>query len=113
MLVQRLGDQLLAGARFAGDQHAQMGVGQAADAAKQRLQRWSLTDQGVVVGRRRCFVGGGFGLLQSTGDAVEHQVQIKGFGQIIEGALLVGAYRAVEVRVGGHNDYRQAGVGGL
>ena len=50
-IMDRLGDDLLAGAVFAQDQHGQIGVGHAADDRAQGLDGRALADQPHLLGR--------------------------------------------------------------
>ncbi|MNX19999.1 hypothetical protein D3C86_499330 [compost metagenome] len=108
VLVQGMGDQLLAGAALAVDQHRDAGAGQSAYGAKHLLHGGGLTDD---------LRGGGSLLLASLALGAllfqmilgaAHQgdclVDVERLGQVFEGAALVGVDRAVEIRVRRHDD---------
>ena len=86
--MQGTRDQLLAGARFAGDHHRGGRLRQAADGAKYILHCWRLAEN------FRCGRGSfdGFGLalafLQCAANQQHRLVDVKGFGQVFEGAPL-------------------------
>ena len=108
--MQSARDQLLAGAGFAGDQHGDMALAQAADGAKHILHRGCLSHHFGRVGL------GGVGdffaqaFLHGTADQLDGFGQVKGFGQVLECPALESADRAVEVGERGHDDHRKAGV---
>ncbi len=114
VLVQGVGDQLLAGTALTVDQHRDAGARQATDGAEHLLHRRCLTDDFGS--------GGGFLLTRLALGALllevilgaAHQghrfIDVERFGQVLEGAALVGVDRAVEIRVGGHDDDGQIGL---
>jgi len=98
--------QLLAGARFAGDQHGGARLTQATDRTKDFLHRGRLAEdfrhQSDLVRRTT--------LVQTFADRSPNQFQclidIEGLRQILEGAALKRRYGALEVGIGGHDDDR-------
>jgi hypothetical protein len=113
VLVQRIGDQLLARARFAGDQHGDDALAEAADGAEHVLHRRRLAENLRHLRRR----GLGLTLVQAFLDGATDQVDrlghVEGLGQVVEGAALEGADGAVEVRIRRHDDHRQVAMPGL
>jgi hypothetical protein len=109
MLVQRARHQLLAGAGFAGDQHRDVALRQAADGPEHILHRRRLPQH---LGRRAHALLGHFlalAFLDGAADQFHRLGQIEGFGQVLEGAALEGGDGAVEVRERRHDDHGQAG----
>ncbi len=108
--VQRMGDQLLAGAGFAVDQHRDVGMAEATDGAEDLLHGRRFADdlrrrQGL---RRRLQVQLLAGMLAGAADQRNGIVDVEGLGQVLEGTALVGGHGAVEVRMRRHDDDRQA-----
>ena len=104
--VQRARDELLAGARFAGDEHRRARLRQAADRAKHLLHRRRLAeDLGRVrdVGGRRRRVPR---LVERAPNQRHRVVDVERLRQVFERAALERGDRAVEVRVRGHDDDR-------
>ena len=94
-IVDRLGDQLLAGARFARDQHGEVVGDHAGDDAIDFLHRRRAADQRgaaaqLLLGQR----GGG---VAAAGDGAAHRlaehVEVERLGEIVEGADFGGAHR--------------------
>ena len=116
VLVQGVGDQLLAGAALAVDQHRDAGARQP-DGAEHLLHGRRLADDLRAAGRilLACLAFGALLLEVILGAA--HQgyrlVDVERFGQVFEGTALVGVDRAVEIRVGGHDDDGQIGLAAM
>ena len=113
--VQGAGHQLLAGAGFAGDQHRQRHLGQAADGAEQGAHGRGVTDQ-LLPGR---FLRVGPGI-RFHGHRYRHAcgrqgargqrhrvVQVEGLGQEFVGATAERAGGAGHIGIGRHHDHRQ------
>ncbi len=116
--VQGVGHQLLAGAGFAGDEHRQRCLRQAADGAEQRAHRRRVTHQlwRLVTGRfgHRCRRGqcrchGGQHALGQR-DCI---VEVEGLGQELVRATAERAGRAGDIGVGRHHHHRQLRQRGL
>ena len=110
VLVQSARDQLLAGAGFAGDQHGDMALAQAADGAEHILHRGCLSHHfgRFGVGGVSDFFAQTF--LHGAADQLDGFGQVKRFGQVLECPTLERADRAVEVGKRGHDDHRQARI---
>ncbi|MND56661.1 hypothetical protein D3C80_477720 [compost metagenome] len=110
--VQGVGHQLLAGTRFAVDQHRDVGVAEAADGAEHLLHGRRFADdlRGARLRRRRFQALLFLGVLEGALDQRHGFVDVEGLGQVLEGAALVGGHRAVQVGMGGHDDHWQARV---
>jgi hypothetical protein len=103
MRVQLAGDELLAHAHLAQDQHVGLGRRDAGDQAPQRSHRRGLAQQGrrgLDGSRRRTPVRDG-----GLDDRDEARV-VPGFGDEVEGAELEGLYREIYFGVGCHSDDR-------
>ena len=105
--MQRARDQLLAGARFAGDEHRHRRARQTTDGAEHLLHRRRLAEQlgrtAVIARARR----GALHALRRASHEIDDLVDVEGLRQVLEGAALVGGDRVAEVGVGGHHDDRQ------
>ncbi|MCY1516120.1 hypothetical protein D9M68_507340 [compost metagenome] len=113
VLVQRARHQLLARARFAGDEHRDVALRQPADGTEHVLHRGRLAEH---FGRGDHALFGHFlalAFVDGAADEFHSARQVEGLGQVLEGAALEGRDRAVEVGERGHDDDRQAGVLGL
>ena len=108
--MQGMGDQLLAGTRFAVDQHGDVGMAEAADGAEYLLHRRRLADdlRRARLVRRQLQALLLLGVLVGALDQGDRLVDVERLGQVFEGAALVGGHRAVEVGMRGHDDHRQA-----
>ncbi len=109
--MQGAGNQFFTGAGFAVDQNSDIGLRQAANGSEDFLHGWGFTDD---FGAHFRLFGGivlhlFFGVGQRSFDNRNGLIDIKGFRQILKGAALVGRYRAVEIRVSGHDDDGQVG----
>ena len=110
--VQRARDQLLAGARFAGDQHRRVATATAgrwrgtppASPAPGRASR--ATSRGRLA---RGLAAQAFAR-RARRISVDRLVDVERLGQIFERAALERRDRAVEIRVRGHDDDRQLGM---
>jgi hypothetical protein len=90
MLVQRARHQLLAGAGFAGDQHRDVALAQAADGAEHVLHGRRLAQH---LGRRGHALLGhllALAFLDGAADQLHRLGQVEGLGQVFEGAALEG-----------------------
>ena len=107
VLVQRPGDELLAGARLPGDEHRDARARQAADGAEHLLHRGRRAEE---LGHpwRPARVGPRL-LTCARGAAHERDrlVDVEGLRQVLEGAALVGRHRIRQIRVRGHHDDRE------
>ena len=110
--VQGMSDELLAGTGLAIDQYGDIGVRQPADGPEYLLHRRRFTDdfRGARLYDRHVKALLLLGMLIGTLDQRYRFVDIEGFGQVLEGATLIGRYGAVQIRMGGHDDHRQARV---
>ncbi|MNF85416.1 hypothetical protein D3C84_678090 [compost metagenome] len=110
--VQGVGDQLLAGAGFAVDQHGDIGVGEPADGAKHLLHGRRLADDfrgaRLLDGRLQALLL--LRVLIGALDQGDRFIDVERLGQVLEGAALIGRHCAVQVGMGGHDDHRQARV---
>ena len=113
VVVQRAGDQLLAGAALAGDHHAEVGVHQPREDAVDLLHRRRAADQRQVVlaagvlllGLRRAARL----VVQRLGDLPQHLLEVEGLRQVLVGADLGGADRGHHRVLRAHHDDRQVG----
>jgi hypothetical protein len=110
VLVQRVGDELLARARLAGDEHGDDALAEAADGAEHVLHGRRLAEDLRDLRHGRLDLSLVQALLDGAPDQVDRLGHVEGLGQVVEGAALEGADRAVEVRVGGHDDDRQVAM---
>ena len=113
VLVQRVGDELLARARLAGDQHRDDALAQPADRAEHVLHRRRLAEDLRHLGGRRVGLALVQAFLDGAADQVDRLGHVEGLGQVVEGAALEGADGAVEIGVRRHDDDRQVAVLGL
>ena len=111
MAVQGAGDEFLAGAGGALDHHRDVRLRQAANGAEYLLHGRRLADDLRPRQRRWFRIAAAFRPPQDGPAHGGHGVvHVEGLGQVFEGAGLVGAYGAVEIRVRRHDDHRQARV---
>ena len=117
-LVNVTGEQLLAGAGFAGDQHGRFAVGDVFGELQLFLKRWVLGDDRA--GRRAFFrprlsrrAGGHPVALKRPENAGRQDFRRKGFEQVIEGAVFHRLHGAVDGAVSGHHDDRRPGRSGF
>jgi len=106
VFVQRAGDELLAGARLAGDQHAHWRLRETADAAKEQLHGGRVAEQ-VTTGER--FIGrrrGGRHALRGPAHEGEQFVDVEGLGDVFEGAALQRLHGGAEIGERRHHDDR-------
>ena len=111
-IVERPGDQFLAGTTLAGDHHRQVGLHQSRQGAVDILHGGRPADQrhglarlvGLAVGRGRLL-----GIGQRPRHHRQHLSDIEGLGQILIGAHFIGADRRHEGVLGAHHDHRQVG----
>ncbi len=113
VLVQRARHELLAGARFARDQHGHVRLRQAADGAEHLLHRRRMAQDLGRLGGQRLDAGFAQALFESAPDQRHRLVDVEWLGQVIEGAALERGHRRIQVREGGDDDDRQAGMAGL
>ena len=109
MLVQRARHQFLARARFAGDQHRDLALAQAADGAEHVLHGRRLAQH---LGRGGHALLGHFlalAFLHRAADQLDRLGQVERLGQVFERAALEGRHGAVQVGERRHDDDRQAG----
>ena len=110
MPVQGARHQFLAGTGLAVDQHRGVRLRQAADGAKDFLQRRALTqDLGYDAGLLCCTI-----LVRRLGNRPAHQIHglidVERLGQVLEGAALESRHGRIEIGIGGHDDDRQIRV---
>ena len=112
VLVQRARDQLLAGARFAGDQHRRRST------AKGGRSRGTppaspAPGRGSPASRPAARVALGFApaLVERAADELHRLVDVERLRQVLERAALERGDRAVEVGIRGHHDDRHAADG--
>ena len=104
VVMQGTRDDLLAGARFAGDEHGDARAGETADGAEYLLHRRRRAAQlrNARHGHRLDVA------LRTRARGAPHEihrmVDVKGLGQILERAAAVGGHRAAQIRVRRHDD---------
>jgi len=112
-VVQGAGDQFLACAGFAQDQHGQIRAHQPRDGAIDLLHRRRTANQRQTLIAHRARLGlGGLGVgrpAQRPFGGRGHVVEIEGFGHIFEGADLGGVDGGEQRVLGAHDDHRQLG----
>ncbi len=113
VLVQGTRHQLLAGTGFAGDEHRDIGLRQAADGAEHVLHRRCLAEDFGSLGCTLLDIGFAQALVERAANQFDRLVDVEGLGQVFEGAALEGGDRRVQIREGGDDDHRDAGVLGL
>jgi hypothetical protein len=112
VLVQRAGHQLLAGARFAGDEYRHARTRETSDRAKHLLHRRRLAQQlGDLRRLRRRILAAARGLTR-TAHQLDGLVDVERLRQILEGAAFIRRHRARQIRMRGHHDDRQRGMSG-
>ena len=113
--VDRAGDQLLARARLAADEHGGLGRGDPADRLVDLLHGAAAPDEGVAAGEAgravhvhgRAHEAAG---LQGLADDAEHARDVEGLEHVVESAQLGGLDRVLGRAEGRHDDDRQLGV---
>jgi hypothetical protein len=117
--VEGAGDQLLAGAALAGDQHRRAGAGDAFDQREDRLHLGALADdvrEGVALRQLAAQVhvlDPQLGLLERLlADHLE-LFDVERLRDVVEGARLHRLDRRAGGGVGGHHDHRRRPLGGL
>jgi hypothetical protein len=108
--MQRAGDELLARAGFAGDQHRRAGVRQAPDRPEHLLHRGGLPENLGRAGRDLLGALLAHALVHRAADQIDRLVDVEGLGQVLERAALECSDRALQIGVGGHDDHRQLRV---
>ena len=109
VLVQRTRHELLAGTRFARDEHRHIRLRQTADGAEDFLHGRRLAEDFRRFRRARFDAGLAQALFQRAADQLDSLVDVKRFGQVFEGAALEGRDGRIEVGKGRDDDDRQAG----
>ena len=111
VLVQRLGDALLAGARFAIDQHRDVRLRQPADRPEHLLHRRRFTDDlgGQTLRHRRGRTPLA-GVRHPAPNQRQRIVDIERLGQVFERAPLIGRHGTVQVGVRRHHDHGKVGM---
>src|SRR5690606_3947803 len=107
--MQRAGNQLLAGARFARDEDRHVRLRQPPDGAEDLLHRRRVAEHvepflHLVLGGR----GEGV-LIDRPADQLDRGLHVEGLGQVFEGAPLERGHRALEIGERGHDDDGQPG----
>ncbi len=116
VVMDRLGDQLLACARLAGDQHAHPAGGHLADGFENLLHRRGAADKVVHPVLRADFLdhpGEVALLMHRLQRSVDHQfqlVRVDGFADVLESAELHRPNRGFHVLICGDHDHRQIGA---
>ncbi|MDT4869427.1 hypothetical protein FQZ97_1044530 [compost metagenome] len=110
VLVQRARNQFLAGAGLAGDHHRDVRLRQPPDGAEHVLHRRRLAEDLRRIDQPVVHLLFAQAFFQRTADQLDRLVDIERLGQVFEGPALERCHRAVQVRVGGHHDDRQARV---
>ena len=113
VVVQRAGDQFLAGAGLAVDHHRQVGGAEPRDGAVHLLHRRAAADQrqrflGIARLRRGRDRGRRRG--QRAPDDRQQFLQIERLGQVFEGATLGGLHRGHQGGLRAHDDHPQVGT---
>ena len=113
VVVQRAGDQLLAGAALAVDHHGEVGRREPGDGAIDLLHRHRPPDQrqpvlgvALLARRRRCRQR----RLQRAPDHGQQLLQVERLGQILERAALGRLDRGDQRRLRAHHDHPQLGA---
>jgi hypothetical protein len=99
VLVQRLGDELLAGAGFAGDEDGDDALREPANGTEDVLHRRRLAEHLGHLRRRGVAHLLAQAFLHGAADQLDGLGHVEGFRQVVEGAALERAHRAVEVGV--------------
>jgi len=115
VIMQGARHQFLTRAALTVDEHRYIGMGQPANGPENLLHGGGFPNDlrilapGFHVG---CPAGGATLAAVFNGAAEQFQglVHVKGFGQVLEGARLIGRDGAVQIRVGGHDDNRHIRV---
>ena len=111
--VQGTRHELLAGTRFAGDQHGRVRKRQAPDGAEDFLHRRRLTEnlrhQAFLLGRTALV----HRFIDGTPDQFDRLIHVEGLRQVFESATLEGGNSAFQVGIGGHDDDRHRRKTGL
>ena len=102
--VNGFGDQFLARARFAGDQHCEIVAQHPRDHPVDPLHGRAAADEGHIVGRIRLRARRWLPRRRLP-DRLGQIVQVEGFGKIFEGLAVARAHRGIERVLGAqHND---------
>ena len=108
--MQRAGDEFLAGSRLARDEHRRVRLREPADGAKHLLHSGCLSeDLGFLLpcGGDRLDLAATF--VEGAPHELHRVVHIERLRQVFEGAALECRYRALQVRVRGHDDDGRGG----
>ena len=106
--VQRARDELLAGARLAGDEHRRVRLRQPADRAEHLLHRRRLAQHLRRLAPIAAATGAGAGASAiARRISATRVVDVERLRQVLERAALERRDGAVEVRVRGHDDHRE------
>ena len=110
VIVQRAGDQFLAGARLAVDHHRQVGGGEPGDGPVDLLHRRAAADQRQAFVRIARLRRAGARLRRHRQGAADHRqqfLQIEWLGQVFEGAALGRLHRRHQRRLRAHHHHAQ------
>ena len=114
VLVEGAGDEFLAGAGLAADQHRDRGGGHPADFLVDVLHGAAAADEGETGGAgfaQLHRLGHALGVRHGGGDQVQQFLGLERLEQILEGAELGGLDGGFGGAVGGHHDDGQLGLG--
>jgi hypothetical protein len=109
--VQGARDELLAGSGFAGDEHGDTRAGETAYCTEYELHRRRVAQELLDVRKGRAFYACALVCVYRPPDESDGLVDVKWLWQIVERAGLVRREGAAQVRMRGHYDHRQLGVG--
>ena len=111
--VDRAGDEFLAGAALAGDEHARVGRGDQRDPLEDGLHRRAAADDrvrvtaSIVLSSARALAPGSPGRVRRPLRGVERLVEVERLGEVVERAALDGLDGGVQVAVRGDDDDRR------
>ena len=111
--MQCAGDQFLAGARFASDEHRYMRLRQAANRAEHVLHRRGFAEHFAFARRRRFFGRNGLSDRNCAADQCQRLIDVKRLRQILKRAALKRLHGGVEIRERGHHNHRHLRMRGL
>ena len=110
VLVQRTRDDFLAAARFARDEHRDVGLAQPSDGAEHLLHGWRLAEDLRHFQRRVVHARLAQALIHRAADQLDRLVHVERLGQVLEGPTLERRHGTLQIRERGHDDHRQRRV---